>query len=213
MKASKPVVLVVVAHPDDEVLFGWPVLQCPDKWSGVYAVSLAHNRGKYGVGPMRAFDRVCKENKVHNCSLLVHQQDTGFSRLDPRPKAGISQVEALETFRRDLIDLIDKIRPDYVFTHNFVGEYGHTDHKTTLDVCLRLAQPMMMTDIWFSNPSHFNPVTPPCLYNKFMTLSDRWELSRLDLEWMNRMTAIYKAEKAWSWSREYPTECRLMYYE
>lgn len=200
--------LVILAHPDDEILFGWPLLQEHSQYD-VYACVLSHNRGKYGEGAMHAFRTVCDILNITNVTEWVRQVDTNFSRLDPRPKSGSSLMDVMNHFLSDVQWIVREVKPDVVFTHNPMGEYGHTDHRMVFHLASSLSLPMLLTDICFTNPCHFNTESVPPIYRLFYKSHSNKRECDLNMAWFEAMKAIYVGNKSWSWSRDFPRSCSV----
>lgn len=109
MKKTPKKLLAILAHCDDEIICGWPVLQGCDCERWLLTIAM---QGKCRDA-LRAF---CESEGIN---LVEHD---GFA---PRFAERVND-------RHDIIKLInrtvDTINPHMIFTHNSTGEYGHIDH-------------------------------------------------------------------------------------
>jgi LmbE family N-acetylglucosaminyl deacetylase len=136
---------MVMAHPDDEVIFGWPIFHTGG-FDEVVLLTLADNSGKRGKAPVEALSEVCDVNEVG--LIDCPRQDSNFYRLPPR---GVGLT--LPKVRDDMIQLLANViateEPDYIFTHNPMGEYGHGDHRFVFNLVSMFRTPLLLTDICF----------------------------------------------------------------
>jgi len=208
-------ILMIMAHPDDEVLFGWPILQGDEH--EVALITLADNHEKYGSGPIDALKEVSKQNKIE--IVPFHRLDTNFSRVSPRspnPK-DFTLPMVINQFQIQIDKFIHTWKPECVFTHNPMGEYGHGDHRFTFDlVTLRLSIRLMLTDICFANGSHLSSDCIPPVYTNGLYSGAKFRQCHMDRMWYGSMKEIYKRHKAWSWSfsneKSMPKRCKLYTY-
>ena len=201
-------VLMVMAHPDDEVLFGWPLLQ-DRAVKGL--LTMAHNGAKYGDGPVKALQEVVDENGATLTQLPMC--DTNAYRL-PTRYVSATLMSSVST----LIDAVQRAmlstKADVIFTHNPVGEYGHGDHRLLFSVIASLDVPMLMTDVCFSNKCHVSYARMPAVYERMYAQSECVKKCVLDAAWYERMRAIYEKHRAWSWARSAPvSNCSLFLFK
>jgi len=194
-------VLMLFAHPDDEIICGWPVLQQKDVEKIVLICSNDANN------PEREW---CKHRgaALHE---LMHALDipyicldfnSGFYRMPTRPKPELS-----ETLRciRDEASAVDC---DMIFTHNPMGEYGHVDHVLIHQLAMTLGKPVLVTDMFV--PMNWVP------YQKFGNGFERMygrsahcgtEVS--DLAFYQKCENVYRKHNVWTWCKLPVPKCEL----
>lgn len=189
-------VLAVQAHPDDEVLWAWPVLQ--DKANERYLVTVSDNRRGYGKRSLEALREVCQAEDIMLCECVMENSE--FYRL-PFRYAEYTLTNAILHIKAAIQRSIDIVKPNYIWTHNPVGEYGHGDHRLIFDIVASLDKPILFSDICLLNSCHhsFNDIPGHVESAWYSTYNKEIEL---DMDFYGRCKAIYEKHKAWSWSYE-----------
>lgn len=194
-------VLAILAHPDDEVLWGWPVMQ--DEGTERHLLLVSDNHNGYCD---RARNACCdiwpnQRRVLHNAS--------GFYRLRFR-YAVLTLPMITQVIEVQIDRVITQVQPDYVFTHNPIGEYGHGDHRLLFElVCGHPAvKKVLFTDICLANKCHvsYNEI-PKHIKDAFFT-APKGEYE-LNMDWFNRCKQVYQRHRAWSWKGEPVSKCRL----
>lgn len=188
-------ILCVFSHPDDEIIFGYPISQIGNCW--LYVVS--NNFEKRRENPIRALEEVCSISDIK----LVQTPDiqSGFYRL-PIRFVDYTLKDVISKIKTNIERAIDKIKPDYLFTHNPIGEYGHGDHRLLFNLITTYFDlPMLITDICQSIDCHLSSKAIPRIYkNTFYTKDNKIGEYVLDESWFSRRKAVYEKCGAWSWS-------------
>lgn len=209
-------VLMVLAHPDDEIIFGWPVFQEKSFQKTILMCSTDEKNPErqWCKHRKKSLEKICK---VKNIPLLCLPNNSSFYKTPtrrpkhlPRNEAGDSQAP----FRKmcdEISEIIQKVEEnfDYVFTHNPYGEYGHLDHKLLFDIVLKsTTKPVLITDInmssnWSKKIKKVDKIEKMC-YNK-MYKKDCF----LEKEEYEQFKKVYVDDGVWTWSRETPNHCNL----
>lgn len=137
-------VLVIGAHPDDEVIFFWPVLLGSAFQCELLICSSDENN------PMRERYRRRKDALARVCDFLsipftCLPYPSEFYRLPQRKRAEAG--DDIYGLIGEIHALIDRSPVDAVFTHNPHGEYGHADHRFVYRVVAEHAR----APVWFSD--------------------------------------------------------------
>ena len=109
---AKKRALVIVAHPDDETIWiGGTLLRLKDvKWT-IFCLCR-------GDDPVRGprFKKACEYYNAHG--LISDLEDQGMLNIE----------KSLPEIKQRIIDNFAKEKFDYIFTHDYNGEYGHERH-------------------------------------------------------------------------------------
>lgn len=199
-------ILMVLSHADDEVIFGYPILQY-HPLNEVYLLTLTNNN-KYGKGPQNALKEICALNNIHLIDLPRLQPN--FYRLPTRYEE-VVLPNILKICSNNIKRALDISKPDYIFTHNPMGEYGHGDHRTTFNLVSQFNTPLMFTDICITNPCHLSSEHIPSIYKTYLyDKAKAKEKVTLKMEWYIKMKCVYEKHEAWSWSGHPPVkDCAL----
>ena len=177
---------LLIAHPDDEILFLWPFLP---RTAHIICVVTDENN------PQRLWCAKRKEAlqivaSIIDASVEFMGANSEFYRLPTRD----------ETLKSLAVQVVERLQ-DYpiVATHNPWGEYGHLDHILCHQIARASGLPILTTDIaesvnwlpiraWneFSDPLLENMVDPE---------------NHMDREFFNECKSIYTRLGCWTWSR------------
>lgn len=185
-------VLMIMAHPDDEVIFGWPILA--NEHIERYVLVVSEN--KHGQRGIKALEEICKLSKSH--LVEFKRVPNNYYRLPPRG-GGIILSEALSVLENQIKVAVDILKPNFIFTHNPWGEYGHGDHRVLFHISSFLKHCMLVTDINQYEKTHLssNRISP--IYRRWYESNFAKVKCDLNIEWLQKMKSVYEKHKAWSW--------------
>lgn len=194
-------VLMIVAHCDDEIICGWPILQDPAIKKTILMVSSdRYNRSRQWCAHRKfVFMDVCKLLRV-KCKVLDF--DSNFYALPSRDGSLINVESNIARV------LGDGSEYDYVFTHNPFGEYGHLDHKYLFQTTIQLARkPVLITDICmqsdWTNSNELNERMREMYYR--LCLGE----ATLDRNFYDQVKKQYELAKVWTWNQQPTSGCKL----
>lgn len=182
-------VVMLCAHADDEVIFGFPVLQRAKRI--ICCSSDANN-------PERQW---CKE-RIKGLKEVAKLVGAKVDYFDYNSEFYRAQVR-----NGDLDKMVDTIKSvihlepnDVLFTHNRWGEYGHLDHILVNQIANTLGCSFLTTDIsldagWFKTKNLYEADPIKTYVN--------------DLDFYNRCKQIYDRIGCWTWSKEPIKSCSL----
>jgi len=104
--------LVIVAHPDDELIWmGGFILKNKDWTFDVISLCRKDDEDR-----APKFQRVCKELNVNYCKM---------SDLEDEDLTNVRENQIVDR----VLEMMKNDKYDYVFTHGLNGEYGHKRHR------------------------------------------------------------------------------------
>lgn len=211
-------VLVVLAHPDDEIIFGWPIMQdLSIKKSLLVCSSDLNNPQRRHVKDRKyVLEEVCKRLQITDFECFDYPSE--FYRLETRKESLKNMLDKVSHYIRKRTSnylppttnkALNKVRQHMplVFTHNAFGDYGNLDHRLINYICTGSARHIMFTDIrqksnWL--PMQFNPGLPERLFFRHPIMD-----CELNMDFYNEMKALYTEKKCWTWSLPPVQKCRM----
>lgn len=197
-------ILVVAAHPDDEVIFLWPAtfLSAEAKVTVVCCSDDRDNSAR-PVSERRAeaFKEVADALKF---TPILTGGNSEFSRLPHRPENLLSQWwSRARSFIANAAD-----EADVVYTHNPHGEYGHTDHRLLHQLVLgAVNKPVMFTDIRQQINWPVEVDASGAYARTYFRSAFRSVMTASGDEMLQNAEAIYRRHNAWTWSEPVVREC------
>lgn len=193
-------VLGIFAHPDDEIIFGWPIFQ--DKSIDRYLIVCSNDSSKYGQIKSKALIESCKIQGiklVRNISL-----DCGFFRLE-RKMVGSVIDRFLDKFYKTISKAIETIHPDYLFTHTPWGDNGNSDHKFVSDLVINkfVNYPVLITSICEQNRAWLSYPKVPRIYKNLIS-SEVFKKVKLDSAFYHTSRKVYDKYNVWTYSQNLP---------
>jgi hypothetical protein len=195
-------VLMVIAHADDEIIFGWPILQDSKIEKQILCCSSdRYNEERKWCSHRGDVFKSIYKNLGINCNCLDYNSE--FYRMETRK-------ESLSKMQEDIVNNIKKFDFDYIFTHNPLGEYGHLDHKMTFDTIFAsdINKPILYTDICFKTnwPScskiperYVKPFYHTCFLDN----------CSLDINRYSQIENEYRKSGVWTWSFKPVDKCNI----
>ena len=198
-------VLGIFCHPDDEILFGWPIFQATDIEK--YLIICCSDFSRKGVRRELALKEICKNENINLFVCL--DEDNNFYAL-PTRKADYILTEAINVIETQIEKAIIEIKPDYIFTHNPVGEYGHGSHRLIFELVSQneLVKNLLITDICQESNHRSHKEIPKFIQQIYYSNIFRKNCN-FNIDFYNRCKATYDKYYAWTYSEEPITECSL----
>ena len=116
--------ILVVAHPDDEVLFF-----NPEEYDKIVIV-FTDRRDVADFGNRRL--KALEEHPLRDKIEIVGITESGYNTRKDRYEDFVESYHEL----CDYLDEMDIKDDDEITTHNAYGEYGHTDHKLVFNALM-----------------------------------------------------------------------------
>ena len=196
-------ITLLIAHPDDEALFCWPVLD------RVKRIICASNDSQ---NPERIWcnDRgLCLEEvgKLLGAEVICLPMNSEFYRLPTRD-------ESLKCLASTLLRHL--AAAETVFTHNAWGEYGNIDHILMHHVArvwqAETRRELLVSDIateinWL--PVRAWPQADSRELYKYSPDKPIRDVFEIDRPLFDRIKAIYDARGCWTWAWEPVERCRV----
>lgn len=200
-------ILGIFAHPDDEVLFGWPIFQS-DEYEKHLMVCCSDFSRRARVRE-DALKEVCKRENINLFCCL--DEDNNLYAL-PTRRADYILTDAVSHIEQWINKAIDEIKPDFIFTHNPVGEYGHGSHRLLFEIVSQnpKVNNLLITDIVQESNHRSSKEIPRIIWDAYYR-EPLWNgvLEILDEGFYLRCREIYNKYNAWTWNKEPIKHCNL----
>jgi LmbE family N-acetylglucosaminyl deacetylase len=199
--------LLVVAHPDDEILWFGSIV------ADVARIAICFLNDPAHPELAAAREQVLAEHPLRDKIVCLGIEEPGaFNRaMWPRPestKYGLRIVkdrQIAKKYRLCYRQLKTQLAPmigeaTSVFTHNPWGEYGHEEHVLVHRVATALAESGRKS-VWYDN--HASSWSED-LMRIYLDKSERQVVRReVDESAMESIADIYRANNAWTWFDDY----------
>ena len=201
--------VLVVAHPDDEVLWFGSIL----RQIGRVVIAFQEYAAEPGLGARRA--AALAELPYRNLRCLGIAEAGSLRLADwthPRPDAyGIAldaapvDDAASARYRANYATLRSALRVELatattVFTHNPWGEYGHEDHVQVFRAVDSLRRELGFA-LWCTNYGSQRSAVLAARYAA--TEATRLIPRRIDLEYAGSIAAVYRRHDCWTWREDW----------
>jgi len=186
-------VLMVLAHCDDELVCGWPILQDHTISKSLVIISSDRNNADRQWCSHRKFvtQDLCKSLGI---DVRILDYDSEFYRLSQRE----GQLVKLE---QEILAEVERQSFDFLFTHNPHGEYGHLDHVFLSNLMYRAVErPLLMSDITLQ--SDWTQVGAKSERYRRTIYSERVGTAELDGSFDRRGMLFYESRGVWTWSQD-----------
>ncbi len=187
MSESKNITLLV-SHPDDEIIFGWPVLKRAKR-----IVCIASDRFNAARAWCRERSQCLKDvGRLVGAEAVCLDYDSEFYHLPHRPAQRLKEMAREVHLALGTADLI--------YTHNPWGEYGHMDHILTHYLAHVTGARILCSDMahevdWLPVKRwSFGPRIEDCTLNRWL---------------YDECKRIYDARGCWTWSEPPIEQCGL----
>jgi len=197
-------VLGIFCHPDDEVLFGWPIFQSDEFEKHLIICCDDSTRGR--PGRKIALQEVCKQENINLVSCL--SEDNNFYAL-PTRRANYLLTDAVSNINTQIEKDVININPDFILTHNPCGEYGHGSHRLLFEIVSQndCVKNLLITDICEESNHRSHKTIPDVIEEAFYK---KWlGLKNLDEAFYMRCRSIYNSHNAWTWNHDIIKSCNL----
>ncbi|TWB41129.1 PIG-L family deacetylase [Nitrospirillum pindoramense] len=194
---------VVVAHPDDEILWLSSVLADADRV--VFCFGDPFGRPAKAAARRRAVAALPLPSLV---DLRIPESGAGFAVDRANPAAtpfglAIRDADARGRYEANFPRLVAALRPVLegcaeVYTHNPWGEYGHAEHVQVHRAVAAL-QAELGFRLWFSNYVDAASWPFACRLAGDPCWSER-RAARPDVATARRLRAVYRRQGAWTWT-------------
>ena len=197
---------LVVAHPDDEVLWFSSIL---DKVSQIVIVFVDPD-SHAAIDGHRCRDKIVTldvgQVRSHNLSNWPHPEETGYGlRL-----SGDADLD--DAYRKQADNVAEKLEATLadcknVFTHNPWGEYGHEAHVQLSKVTTTLAR-KRGARVWYNN--YVSGKSSRLMRNFVNGFRNDYYTHEVDIDQAREIAATYTRSGTWSFASDYawfPSEC------
>ena len=208
---------ILVAHPDDEVLF---------------SSSLIKNASKIIIG----FGEIPEKNmKIQSLGRKNIQNKYPFEKIiflnikqaskDPRKKISFDNASEnkygliiknnKKEYKENFFKLCNLLPIhlkgiDRVYTHSPWGDYGHEDHIQIFKCIMHLKKFNNFKVFVFA---YISRDTVNLAYSNFKFLNGNFEVKRNDFKIYNLLKNLYIQEKCWTWSKKSKPALYEYFYE
>lgn len=199
--------ILVVAHPDDEVLWFSSILDKVEKIIICFVDAERHSE----LGAARRLslkhhdfrDRIISldlsQSKSHNMSQWPEPEETGYG-LRLNKDLGLDELHQEQASRVNTALAPHIEGAKNIYTHNPWGEYGHEDHVQINKLVTRLAQDAGAT-VWFDN--YVSNKSSLLMRSYMRGFGKPYYTMPVDAERARQIADTYYRHGAWTWVDDY----------
>ncbi len=199
--------VLIVAHPDDEVLWFGSVLDRFEKI--VICFTEAGHWPELGDARRRSLaEHACRDRiveldvcqvKSHNKSKWPHPTETEYGlKLDRYPQFDAAYRHQAELVRTALEPHLKGTAN--IFTHNPWGEYGHEDHVQVCRIATVFAEKIGAA-VWYNN--YVSNKSSELMRQYVQGFGRPYYSMPVDIEKIRKIADTYFRNNAWTWMDDY----------
>ena len=202
---------IVMAHPDDEVLWAGSALRAAEKIVLVYGALpcapdlTAGRRAAMAAFPLPTLDWLeMTESGVFDSASWPEVRETDYG-LYPHRALRVLQSFDPDRYRAQFATMREALRPRLtgmrnVIAHGPWGEYGHEDHVQVFRVVASLAEELGF-QLWV--PAYYAPKSEALMQRNLRFLGRPTPPMAIDAGLAKDIAQIYKRTGTWTWFDSY----------
>ena len=193
--------ILVVAHPDDEILFFSSILNKVDLILVCFSKS-EDNQITNGR------EKLIKKYPLKNIIFLGIEESFILNSINWNSKKKIGNLIPKRNYRKfsynnilienKLIEFLSNSKN--IYTHNFWGEYGHEEHIQISNIIFKICKKLnlkLFVSTYYSNKSYnFLNLNISLLSNKFQKM-------KIDKNFCDMIKKYYLDCNCWTWNNDY----------
>lgn len=194
---------LVVAHPDDEILWFSSVLENVDKiifvFKGTKDKKVFYGRSDILNSKLLPYSKKIKSLDIEESNIF----NTSNWKIPKSTKYGIENNSI--NYKENYSNIFKKLSEELigvknVITHNPWGEYGHEEHVQVFKAIFDISTKQKYS-LWVSGYFSEQTYIFMSLHKKLM--SETFINKKIDKIYCNRVKSIYINNNAWTWSDNY----------
>ena len=194
---------LVVAHPDDEILWFSSVIDFVDKiiiiYNGTSNKEVLLGRNKIFNSKILPYQGKVKCLKIEEADVF-NKSNWNFPKLTSYG-VKLNSKKYIQNFDKIKEKLSEELL-DYqnIITHNPWGEYGHEEHIQVFNAISKVSEKINFA-VWVSSYFSEQSLKTMSLFKNFISKETyRFEINKDICE---KVKSIYISNKAWTWSENY----------
>lgn len=202
---------VVMAHPDDEILWAASVLRAAERIVVVYGelpcapLLTEGRRAAMAAFPLRTLDWLAMtESATFDSASWPNPKETPYGLY---PHRALRLLPSFDTgrYRAQFAELQDRLRVSLagmknVIVHSPWGEYGHEDHVQVFRAVAGLAREMDFR-VWV--PGYVAPKSEALMQRNLRFLGRPTPPMPVDTALADEISRLYKRTDTWTWFDSY----------